>query len=160
MMQGTYYWNGTAFPTIGGKPTLITRDAFSDCCCCACPDDRAACYQLKNYNDSDLTACDECDDSGNPAWDGVISVNTSGCSYVTEWSAGEKTINGKKLEAAQMGLSTDPCQYWLRIDCGTVAVTTVWRGVKTKAPGDSPAGVYTRASGCDATAALELEACP
>lgn len=126
-----------------------------------------ACYQIKDYSDGDLdtSECTTCVASGDAAWDG---------SFPNQFGAGEEYACWWTPYVVDLNLSIDGVEFnlewsqiklvrngvWgLHIVCKTAFVTlVVWDG--EKAGGATPVGTYTRLSGCDATASLEIEECP
>ena len=164
---------------------LVDDDGRWQICgnCCGCPcngDDWAdlvngvteecnglvACYQLKNYSDGDLANCADCVASGLDAWDGtfqaVAAQGLDGCDWGCFDGPCDLSIDGKRLYKAVLqytGMSGGR-RWGLRVTCykNPGNFYNVWWG--WKATGVTPAGIYTRDVGCDATSTLEVEACP
>jgi len=180
----TFYWNKTAgkFPGHGGKPVLITREQFEECCCAApddCPCDQeswdtmacggatcgglVACYQIKDYEAGvTLTACEDCDDAtGDPEWDGTFRAqceDQNRCTWINEME-GIGSIDGKAYPWCSITLAGN--KWLIAISCFEMPTTThdIWLGEKTK--GTTPVGEYARTGGCDEeTETLVIEACP
>ena len=122
----------------------------------------AACYKINGYSDGDLTACAACDNSGDPAWDGSVEITSAppyDCSDPVTWDIeASKSINGKAIWGeSRLVWMAGPCEWWFQIICAGGGLPYVWFG--KKASGDTPAGIYTRDSGCDVTATLTVVEC-
>jgi hypothetical protein len=143
------------------------------------------CYGISGYSSSFFTLCGssscdgtsvQCDANGGttPEWDGNFDYPQSGCRWrhINGGVGGPISfpicVNGSRatlqlrLIPAQVG-SVDSAggPYWeLSVRC--VAAADVWTGRKiiTASTPDTPAGVYTKNSGCDATGSVTLVACP
>jgi hypothetical protein len=126
---------------------------------CECPNGLSGDYRIAGYVPGDLTACAECTESLNPAWDGVFHYNSSPC-YWEETDAA--SIDGTGLIASlYLETGSNPDCYWeISINCTDDDVNPypVWVG--TKDYGTDPVGVYTRTAGCDMTSSLTIEEVP
>ena len=148
-----------------GKPILCATDPCADPVPASCPGGLGLCYKLSGYSDGDLTACPECDNNDNPTypnWDGSFTTTDAG---ICRWVAPDaRKIDGKWFRSGYYNSYIDLVEsnYWqIRICCSDfdsgTPDRTIWLG--RKAFGNTPAGIYTRISGCDTTTALTVVAC-
>lgn len=141
------------------------------CCCCnfpiSCPCDLsewstmqgggATCggfvrvYEINGYLDGDLVACVACDSSLDPAWDGTFPAHPTRCFWIETDAA--ISIDGKEIITPSIIKTSS--KWSISIGCRIGGSgDNIWVGEKEC--GATPAGVYTRTSGCDATTDLEI----
>lgn len=109
-------------------------------------------YHIEPYVDGQLTPCVACNASANPAWTGLFD-HQAACL----WQApATKSISGKQLTPGQSTIILNDGVSWTMIIACQNPVTfeVIWTGTKTS--GSTPAGPYTRDSGCDATPTLTV----
>jgi hypothetical protein len=115
------------------------------------------CYRIASYSDGDLTACSGCSANGGTAWNGHFE-SYAACVWT---AANGSAINAKTFSQASTKIEFDSvnCIWKVTVACNS---DTVWYGTKAAhgVLGSTPAGVYTRVSGCDSTTTLTVEQCP
>ena len=114
------------------------------------------CYKLSGYHDGDLVACSTCVAGGGSVWDGTFPVY-SNCLW--QQAAGARKIGGKSLNQSDIVFDAVDCFWQLSINCSDNidGPVDMWTGRKTS--GSTPAGIYTKISGCDGASALTVVAC-
>ena len=163
-MSKLWLKSGKVIVNANGEPILCDTCPCEEAAPCVCPAGLGTCYRLKDYNDGDIAPCSDCHDMVLPVWDGSFD-RWIDCVWqlMANVSMSGKLLTGSTMfdSLTRIILRTvfypGDCRWELRIACYGGA-SLIWLGFKTT--GLTPAGTYTRSSGCDATSALEVEECP
>lgn len=102
-------------------------------------------YHIQSYSDSFFTTCVQCENSAARTWDGNF-IHRAGCLWHVTVPV---SMHGKKMEGPWSRITLHANVKWeITIFCrGEPYMRLVWRGFKTSGP--TPAGRYSRSSGCD-----------
>ncbi len=136
-----------------GEKVVLKAGPVQEPAPCSCPDGLPYEYAIQGYQDGDLSACEECMELSGTVWDGVFNIKVGEC----YWQGGSLAyqIDGKRMMTSWLRLDADNCTWKMAIYCiGPEGTETVWAG--TKGTGETPAGEYTRAGGCDETPTLTI----
>ena len=116
------------------------------------------CYQIDGYSDGDLTACADCDASGDGGWDGTFdAISGSVCKWKNSDVA---SISGKEAGTRELYWDNISGRWQLSIACDKGGSDRwIWSGDRNDTGDCEPIGAFTRAGGCDATSSLTIVAC-
>jgi hypothetical protein len=111
--------------------------------------------------------CESCTASELAAWDGTFAIvyEYRGCCWAPLAFGDNRSIDGKLFSvgassdctgSSRLWLDTVNCRWVLGLYCNSNGGTLVWLGYKTT--GLTPAGTYSKDSGCAGPDALVVEA--